>query len=194
MTVVTGSFTRGKAVWQLRKIEKSSEHNRRCSKWMQFAQISNVVWNPELQLNRWWWHHNHKPLLNHDQIASCEWRLSEKSLTPTDVYTIITLDTQLTSLYTIWHNQLLATRNCILILCSWAKRIMFNVFYMDGKWILSERYKFYYLSTTLIFYIHNLMMLKIIILKKKGITDKSFHLLMIILEHCWILYCTEMGK
>ncbi len=38
------------------------------------------------------------------------------------------------------------------------------------------------------------MILKIIVLKKIGITDKNFHLLMIILGHHWTLYCTEMEK
>ncbi len=52
-------------------------------------------------------------------------------------------------------DQLLVRRNCILINHGWAKRIMFNVFYMCGTWILSKCYKFYNLRTTLIFYILN---------------------------------------
>ncbi len=87
-------------------------------------------------------------------------------------------------------------RNCMSIPHSWAKRNMFNVFYMGRTWILSECYKFFiiYVDTILIFEIHNAIMLKIIILKKIRITDENFHLLMIILGHHWTLYCTEMGK
>ncbi len=33
-----------------------------------FLKISNIVWNPETQLNHDWWCHNHKPLLNCSHI------------------------------------------------------------------------------------------------------------------------------
>ncbi len=100
---------------------------------------------------------------------------------------------QLASLNTKRRDQLLVKRNCVSIPHGWAKRSVFNVFYTGGMWILSECYKFYHLCTTLIFDVHNVMMLKIVIPKKKiGITDEKFHLLMITLGHHWTLYWTEM--
>ncbi len=48
------------------------------------------------------------------------------------------------------------------------KKYVLNVFYIYGTWILSECFKFYNLCTTLIFYIHNVMMLKIIMHTEKN--------------------------
>ncbi len=75
------------------KNRKSSEHNRRWSKRMQFAQTSNAVWNPEPQLNCEWWCHNHKPLLNQIRSNRNEWserRLSDSFLRNTKYKSLTT--------------------------------------------------------------------------------------------------------
>ncbi len=83
VTVVAGSLIHDKAVWQLQKIEKSSEPNWRCSKWRQCAQISNAVWNPKLQMGTSWSRTVLESQLNCVQTVSCEqyfWAISHTIL------------------------------------------------------------------------------------------------------------------